>query len=525
MSKKHNKGSLSLHSDRRTVLVGGTAAVGAVSLGLSVTALAQTPPKGGKFVVGISNGASTDTLDPATFSSALQIFLGYSLRNNLTEIGSDGSLKPELAESWESDDAKTWSFKLRNGVVFHNGKSLDANDVVESLKLHLGPDSASGAASLLEAVTSVAADGNERVTVELSQANADFPFILSDYHFNILPVGSDGSLDTSGVGTGGYVLENYDPGVRTLLTRNDGYWKEGAAFFDAGEVVLINDPTARGSALMSGDIDAINEADTRTAALMADNSDVIVESVPSGFHPTFAMRTDMAPFDNNDVRLALKYGIDRQALVDIIQGGYGSVANDQPIAPSMPFYDPSLEQRPYDPDRAKHHLKEAGLESLQVQLSAADGIWPGCVDAATMYREQAMPSGIDIEVIREPNDGYWSDVWLVKPFVSSAWGARPTADMIFTQAYAAGGAWNETAFENARFNELLVAARAELDDSKRAEMYSEMQRLVHDNSGAVIPFFRNHVYARRTSIEHSGQLASNWQLDGYKAMERWWAAG
>jgi peptide/nickel transport system substrate-binding protein len=524
MYEGNNHSNQSLHVTRRSFLAGSAATLGLAGLGLPSAALAATPKKGGSFTVGLRGGGTGDTLDPSTYSSAQQIYLGYALRNNLTEIAPDGSLKPELAESWETDDVKVWSIKLRAGAEFHNGKSLAPEDVVASLNIHRGEDTKSGAASLLKDVVSLAADGPDRLRVELSAPNADFPFILSDYHFNIMPAQADGALDMGGVGTGGYLLEKYEAGVQASLRRNPSYWKDGAAHFDEGLVVMIQDSTAATTALVTGEVDAINDAEYKTLGMLSKSGDVTVESVPGGYHPTFAMRANAAPFDKNDVRLALKYGIDRQVLVDRVLKGYGIVANDHPIAPMMPFHDASIEQRPYDPDRAKFHLKQAGLDSLKVQLSASDSVFPGAIDAATLYREQARPSGLDIEIIREPNDGYWANVWLVKPFVTSAWGPRPTADMIFTQAYASGGAWNETVFENARFNELLVAARAELDEAKRSQMYGEMQRLVREESGAVIPFFRSYVYARRNGVGHSGRLAGNWPLDGYKAMERWWRA-
>src|SRR5690606_6346253 len=117
-------------------------------------------------------------------------------------------------------------------------------------------------------------------------------------------------------------------------------------------------------------------------------------------------------------------------------------------------------QRQYDPDKAKFHLKKAGMETLTVDLSAAEAAYVGAVDAAVLYREHAAKAGIDINVVREPSDGYWSNVWMKKPFVQCYWGGRPTADWMFTQAYAADANWNDTFWKHQRFNELLVQARA-----------------------------------------------------------------
>ena len=151
----------------------------------------------------------------------------------MTEVGSDGQLIPELAESFNSDDGKRWVFDLRQGVEFHNGKTMTSEDVVTSFNHHMGEDSGSAASGLLTAVKSLTADGKNRVIFDLESANADFPFIVSDYHISIRPAGDM----ASGVGTGGYILESFDPGVKSVLKRNPNYWKEGKAHFD--EVMII----------------------------------------------------------------------------------------------------------------------------------------------------------------------------------------------------------------------------------------------------------------------------------------------
>jgi len=133
----------------------------------------------------------------------------------------------------------------------------------------------------------------------------------------------------------------------------------------------------------------------------------------------------------------------------------------------MPFHDASIEQREYDPDKAAFHLKQAGLDNVSLKISTADSVFAGAVDMIVVYREQAKAAGIDIEVTREPGEGYWSDVWLKKPVVVGAWGARPVPDMIFSAAYATGAAWNETKFSNDRFMSLITEARSEVDDTAK----------------------------------------------------------
>ncbi|MBB4302016.1 peptide/nickel transport system substrate-binding protein [Rhodobium orientis] len=503
--------------------LGITASAASVFWGQSVRA--AEPQKGGTFRLGIGHGSTTDSLDPATFENLYMQVVGSTIYNCLTEVANDGSLVPELAESWDvTEDAKTWTFKLRPGVTFHNGKTMDAGDVIASFQHHMGEDSKSGAKPIVEQITDIKADGDDKVAFTLKEGNADFPFIVSDYHLAILPA-TDGKVDaTAGIGTGGYTIATYDPGVRTDLKRFETYWKPDRAHFDAAQVLVIIDPAARTNALTTGEIDAMDRVDLKTAHLLKRNRSVKIEEVSGTQHYTFAMRCDIAPFDNNDVRLALKNAIDREALVKTILRGHGVVGNDHPIGQSNRFHADDLEQRTYDPEKAKYHLKQAGLSELKVDLSAADAAFPGAVDAAVLYREHAAKAGIDINVVREPNDGYWSNVWLKKPFCAVYWGGRPTEDWMFSTAYAKGVPWNDTHWDNDAFNKLLIEARAELDEDKRRQMYYEMQELCRDDGGTIIPMFANYVMATSDKVGHD-ELGANWSLDGFRCIERWWFAG
>ncbi|MFQ5783995.1 MAG: ABC transporter substrate-binding protein, partial [Alphaproteobacteria bacterium] len=260
-----------------------------------------------------------------------------------------------------------------------------------------------------------------------------------------------------------------------------------------------------------------------TVHLLKRNSDVRIEETSGTAHYTVPMRTDTPPFDNNHVRMALKLAVDRDALLKSVLRGHGVIGNDHPIGLSNRYHADNLPQRKYDPDKAKWHLKQAGLSSLSVDLSAADAAFGGAVDAAVLYKEHAAKAGITINVIREPNDGYWSNVWMKKPWCMCYWGGRPTEDWMFSTAYAAGAPWNDTFWKNDRFNKLLLEARSELDEAKRRAMYVEMQSIVRDDGGVVVPMFNNYVFAMRQNVQH-GTMAANWGMDGNKGMERWWFA-
>ena len=511
--------------DRRSFMQGALAlgATLSAATGLAEKALAATPKQGGHFKMGIGSGSTTDTLDPAHIESTWnQNFCFGTLRNALTNVEADGSLGPELAESWEaSDDATQWTFNLRKGVEFHSGKTFEAEDAIASLQHHMGEESKSAGKALLADVAKMEADGKNRVIITLSGGNADFPFLMSDYHFCMLPA-KDGHADAhSGDGTGPFVLESFEPGVTGSAKRNPNYFKDGQPYFDSVELLAIQDPVARTNAMTTGEIHIMDRCDLKTVHLLKRNPKVDVTEVTGTLHYTFPMRTDIAPFDNNDVRLALKYAVNREELVAKVLRGYGGLGNDHPISTANRYHASNLAQRNYDPDKAKFHLKKAGMEGLTVDLSAADAAFAGAVDSAVLMKEHAAKAGININVVREPNDGYWSNVWMNKPWCACYWSGRPTEDLMFSTAYAKGVPWNDSFWDNGRFNELLVQARAELDDSKRRTLYAEMQEIVRDDGGVLVPMFANYVGANSIDVSHA-TIGSNYDMDGAKVCERWW---
>ena len=511
--------------NRREVLaIGGTAAL---SLGFGITPLSAAPKKGGVFRLGVGHGSTTDSLDPATNENAFMQALVFSYANNLTEVGEDGKLRGELAETYESVDAQTWVFNLRKGVEFHNGKTLTSDDVIASINHHRGEDSKSAAKGLVSKIDTIKADGPNRVVVTLTASNADFPFIMSDYHLVILPSKGEKIDPVSGVGTGPYIIDVFEAGVRASLKRNPKYWKQGAAHFDEIEMLSILDTTARQNAVMNGEVDAIDKVDPKTVALLKRVPSLEILETSGTLHYTVPMRVDTAPFDNLDLRLALKYSIKRQELVDKILLGHGVVGNDHPISSQQQYHASELPQREFDPEKAMAHYKASG-HSGTIQLSTSEAAFAGAVDAAQLIAASAKEVGIDIEVVREPSDGYWSNVWNKKPWSFCYWGGRPTEDWMYSSVYVDDTEWNDTAWRTTpdaiKFNKIVLEARSELDTDKRRAMYAETQQLLRDDGGAIIPMFANHIHALSDKVAHSDKVAGNWQLDGNKSTERWWFA-
>jgi peptide/nickel transport system substrate-binding protein len=485
-----------------------------------VAAARAEPKKGGHFRIGTAHGTTSDSLDPATYIDPMMGTVGWGFSSNgLTEIDAAGTIIPDLAESFEpSDGNKVWAYTLRKGVQFHNGKDVTADDVVASFQHHMGPDSSSAAKSVLASIEDVKADGN-KVVFRLKGSNGDFPYLTSDYHLPIVPA-KDGKADwQSSVRTGPYKIEKVEPGVRAHLTRNPSYYRD--AWFDEVSVFTIADVAARTNALLAGEIDYMDRCDLKTLPALQASPDLDIAQTTGYGHYILAMITTMAPFNDPNVRNAIKFAIDREEISQKVFAGINLPGNDNPIAPSVKFAVNPEPVHKYDPERAKSLLKKAGLERLSIDLSVADIAFAGAIDVGTLFKEQAKAAGIDINVIREADDAYWDVVSMKKPFCASFTNGRPTADWQFTLYYAAGAAWNETFWSNDRFNELLAAARSETDDVKRAAMYAEMQQLVHDDGGLINLVWSTYVSANSKTLAH-GKVAANWDLDGQKIASRWW---
>jgi len=517
------RGRISRRDFVQLAIAGGMSAAAASGL-YARTAEAQ-PKTGGTAKFGLAHGSATDTLDPASWPDTFtQTAFWGAMSNSLTEVDAKGEVQPDLAESFEAaDGAKRWVFKLRKGATFHDGKSVTPDDVIASIQHHRGADTKSAAKSLLEAIADIKADGPDTVSFILKEGNADFPYVVSDYHLPIMPA-KDGKADwQSGVRTGPFVFESFQPGVSAKLKRNPNYHKEGKPYLDAVEFLAITDVVARTNALLAGEVDYIGRADLKTLDMLKGNPDIDIIEVAGYGHYTLPMNVTVAPFDNRDVRLALKWAIDRREIAEKIFLGHATVANDDPLAPSIKF---AINPEPvfaFNPEKAKEHLKKAGLDTLSVDLSVSDAAFAGAVDAASLIKESAAKCGITINIIREPSDSYWDNVWLKKPWCASYWSGRATADWMFTTTYAAGADWNDTYWKNDRFNELLVQARGETDAARRAAMYAEMQQINHDDNGNIVLVFNNYVSAASKRLAH-GEVAPNWENDGLRMAERWWIA-
>jgi len=484
------------------------------------------PVAGGTFRMGLPGGESTNTQDPALWASQVPLAIGRLWGESLVRETPEGGLDGLVAESWEgSDDAKVWRFKIREGITFSNGQPVTSQDVLRTMERHSNEDSKSGALGIVKDIQSMRTDGDDIFEVTMGVGNADLPFLMADYHLMIQPDGGYGA-ETAAIGTGAYVMEDYEPGVRATATRREGYWggdQSVTAHYDRVEVIVLNDATARTAALQSGQVDAIIGVDPKIARLLDRAPTLTVRNVSGRGHYVFIAHVDTAPFDNNDLRLALKYACNRQELVDKILQGYGSVGNDFPINAAYPLFDETIPQREFSIEKAAEHYKKSGHDGSPIILRTADGAFSGAVDAAALFQQSCQAAGIPLEIKREPNDGYWSEVWNVQPFCCSYWGGRPVQDQMYTTAYSSEADWNDTRWKRPEFDAMIIEARAELDEAKRKELYSQMARMLNEEGGVILPMFNDFIDAASNGVL-GYDVDPNSPMMNYYAFKHTWKA-
>lgn len=505
---------------RGTAAVGAAAAMGTMA-GTS-RALAEEPKKGGVLKFGLGGGETTDSIDPALALNNVGFCVTRQWGDTIVRVTPDKQLEPRLAEAFASnEDASVWTFTIRQGVKFHDGSDMTAEDVAATFRRHSDEKSQSGAAGVMSGIADIAVDG-WNVVITTKGGNADLPFLLADYHLIIQPKGGVDN-PTAAIGTGPYKVKSFEAGVRYEFEKFAEDWDTTRGHYDGVEILIINDSTARNSALQSGQVNIINKVDPKIAKLLGGSPGVHLSSQSGPGHYCFIMHCDTAPFDNKDLRLALKYSINRQDMVDKVLGGYGSIGNDTPINASYPMFDETLEQRPFDLAKAAEHYKASGHDGSPIELLVADTAFQGAPDAAQLWMATANEAGIPLVAKKVPDDGYWSDVWNVAPFCASYWGGRPVQDQMYTTAYLSTAEWNDTRFKNEEFDGLLVAARAEIDPAKRKDIYSKMAHILWEEGGVIVPMFNDFIDAYADPV--TGWIDdTNFEMMGGWASQKTWFA-
>ncbi|WP_063746653.1 ABC transporter substrate-binding protein [Catenuloplanes japonicus] len=443
-----------------------------------------SPVRGGRLRALFPGGGEKETLDPHVPPLFLDQARHKAIFDKLTELGHDMQPVPRLAESWEPNaDATVWRFTLRD-ASFHDGRKLTPDDVLFSLARIMDPaDTTRPAKSLLanlDLANSRAAGANV-VELAVKVPTAELPVLLAGTGNAIVPAGYGDPAKA--VGTGPFSLVSFERGRSMVARRFDGFWG-GPAHLDELHLISAGDETARGNALAAGEAEYAHDMSAVYARTNENNPAVRIVAAEGAVAQSFAMRTNAAPFDNPDARLALRLLADRQRLIDVAFSGRAVLGNDL-FGKGFRYFADDLPQRTRDVDQAKSLLARAGLTGATIPLHTSEAA-AGMVTAATLLAEQAKEAGLTLEVRPRAKETYFADILNGGPGLwSYRAGSMPvTQDLALRMVSSAKQnitAWNDPAFDAA-----CTTAQSTTDDTARTGLYHDVQAILHDRGGLLV---------------------------------------
>jgi peptide/nickel transport system substrate-binding protein len=454
---------------------------------------------GGTVKVGINAPAAA--IDPITVADDG----GLAVLGQAGEylVWSDAKLNavPRLAESWEpNEDASVWTFKIRQGVKFHDGTPMSAEDVAASISRLADPKNASSALSAFAGVIgkdSAKVVDPQTVEFTLEAPNGNFPYLLSSDNYNtiILPKSYDGNFEKKMNGTGPFILEKYTQGQGATFTKNPDYWDpKRQPNPDRTELRFYKNEQARVLALQSGEVDGVVQFSVSGGRALLSDPNVETISARASAHRQVHMRTDKEPFTDKRVRQAMALVVDRKGLVDGLFKGQAQLGNDSPFAPVFKYTDTTVEQRQQDIEQAKQLLADAGKsDGFEVQLDTWDGF--EIPDLAQLIQNSAKEAGITIKLNITDASTYYGDAvfgkspWLDSTMGITDYGHRGIVNVFLGAPLLSKGTWNSAHFKNKDYDALVKDFTAQSDIDAQKTAARKIQEMLLDEVPIIIPYF------------------------------------
>ncbi len=447
-------------------------------------------------------------LDPAFLTSVPDDETARQWHDFLVFIGEDNApdTSRSIAEKWSvSEDGLSWTFALRQGVLFHDGKEMTSEDVKFTFDRLRDPAIGAATVALYSNIVDVTAPDKYSVVFKLTNPNPDFLKDLGDYHALIMDAkGKDFATEWNG--TGPFIIKSYSPEDRIVFERNPNYWMKDAEgnqlpYLDGMEFIFMGDTTAQVEALRGGQIDYLIYLPSEyVAVLEADN--IPVYQSPSNTAYVLRMRSDRGPTQDNKVRQALKLATDTE---EILQGAFQGLGVAGTGTPFGPIYGEFFLDEPNparDPAKAKELLAEAGYpDGLTIEMTCQE---PSPVPAiCTIWKEQLAEAGVTVNINIVPADVYYGadNLWIEADFAVTDWGSRPYPQPYLDLAYTCTAKWNESHWCDKELDELAAQSAKELDPAKRVEQFHQMQRIFKERGPIILTFFVNNLWATSPNVK------------------------
>jgi peptide/nickel transport system substrate-binding protein len=474
-------------------------------------ALSSATPVSAQGTLRVALPSNVNTLDPAKTKIGEEYIINFLVYSGLTELDPSGKAKPDLAESWmASEDQKTWTFKLRHGVKFHDGREFDSGDAKATIARVMDKTTGSTARVNFDIVDSIETPDKYTIVFKLKIPYSGFADILGDRQTRIVPKDKLDSIATKPDGTGPFELTEFKPGDRIVLKKNPDYYVHGTPKLDSIVFRIMPETAARVAALDAGAIDLVWDLPPEIIDQLKNNSKIKIDSVPTSSWDGLIMNASQKPFDDVRVRKAISLVIDKKALVELSLFGHGSPTHTM-IPPSSAYYNGQIPIKT-DVAQAKKLLAEAGFPNgfettLYVPSGRATRERIG-VGAAEMLK--AINVRVDLQ--RVPWDKFVKDIEGKAGFYTDGFYSRPTLDTSIYPWYHSTGSWNTTLwnYKNPEMDKVLDAARAAKTDADRAKYYKEFQQIAVDQPAGVIPYVLNHTNAYRTNVKNFKSSPMMW---------------
>lgn len=465
--------------DRRSLLksVGAAAAVGSFC-----TIPGRVTAQGSDTII-IGKAEEAVGWNPAMVTASASFELLAAVYETLIIFDEDGQPVPILAESWEQPDETTYIFTLREGVTFHNGDLLTAEDVKFTFERLMDPEGGSVWVSQLEPVESVEAADELTVTFNLKQSYGPFLSVLTAGYTAILPNLPDTDFQTEMIGTGAYKMQEHVKDTQTTLVAHDGYWREGQPATPNLRYNIMPEESARLAAVRTDEIYLTSMIDPVIIdTARADESVTVIDQETTDYY-LLGFNTAEAPFDNPLVRRALSLAIDRQAIVESVFFGAGQVSG--PIVPTLgdwanPIEDLSNYQ--VNLDAARTLLEEAGATDLSFSITVGANRTE-FVNIALVIQDQLKEVGVTVE-LDQVEWGTFIDKWVERDFESfvSFNGSGNDPDRALFPALTTGGSVNAFQYSNPELDELLAVGRELSDFEERKAVYQKVEKLIAEEA-------------------------------------------